>query len=628
MRLICGILRLDGGHASEAPLTAMAAAMTAPGLTPALYQRLDGPLGLAVINFGTVAQPCLERADWLIAGDLRLDGWDRADGDAPEVTLLDTLSRHGADFPDHLHGDFAAALWDRRAQRLWLGRDFMGIRPLVWTFRPGEWFAFASLPKALHQTGLASRELDLAAQGARLCNGYFRGPDTGFVDIAYLEAGHSLSIVPGQTGRPTPHRAYRPDMAQVGRWRGDAKTAAATLRALLTQAVADRLPHSGPVATHLSGGLDSSAITVLAAREARLRDQRICALSMTTPEAMGPEAFDERPMIAAILAQEPDLHPVCVCDPLPMPGAEEDPDWPGVRLDSYDHQMLAAAAAIGAGRVLSGVGGDEGATYNGTAIYARLLREGSFCTLVRELPLRARRDRVSLPAAIRDRLFLPHLPFALRRRLRSRPYVRDPDRGTTRFFAPAWRAAIHARRIGAALPTNSPRDRVRAFADHYLPPRCTTYAIMAARHGIAVSFPMLDRRVVDFMLTLPTKMLVGDGYVRQPFREAMRGILPDRVRLESRKVGLFDDIFSRYSAHKAAFLDAIEPLRKSPVATLFDLDAVAEAMALLPETDDRAEGKGVDRLGKTVSIWEPLIAIQCLVAATRMARWLDGTKPE
>ena len=628
MRLICGILRLDGSLASEAPLTAMAAAMTAPGLAPALSWRLDGPLGLAVVDFATDAPPCLERRDWLIAGDLRLDGRDRMDDTVPEEALLDTLSRHGADFPDRLHGDFAAALWDRRAQRLWLGRDFIGVRPLVLTFRPGHWFAFASLPKALHRTGLASRHLDLVAQGVRLCSGYFRGPDTGFVDIAYLEAGHSLCVAPGQVDPPIPHRAYRPDPAQVGRWRGDAEAAATTLRALLTQAVADRLPATGPVATHLSGGLDSSAITVLAAREARLRGQRVCALSLTTPQATGPAVFDERPMIAAILAQEPDLHPVRVHDPLPMPGAEEDFDQPGIRLDSADHQMLAAAAAFGAARVLSGVGGDEGATYSGPAIYARLLRDGSFRTLFRELPRRARRDGVSLPVAIRNRLLLPHLPSAIRRRLRSRPNVRDPDRGATRFFAPPWRAAILARRLGPALRTNSPQDRVQAFADHYLPPRCTIYAIMAAHHGVAVSFPMLDRRVVDFMLSLPTRMLVRDGYARQPFRAAMRGILPDRVRLECRKLGLFDDIFSRYSAQKPALLAAIAPLRGSPVASLFDLDAVAEALALLPGIDDRGGGEGVDRLGKTISIWEPLIAINCLVAATRIIGWMDGTGPE
>ena len=132
MRLICGILHLDGIAASESVLRRMAAAMTAPGLAPAVTCLLDGAMGLATLDFSGAAGGLTDQDGWMIAADLRLDHA----ADSPEATLLDAVCRHGADFPDHLHGDYAVALWRRETGELWLGRDFIGVRPLAWTWQP------------------------------------------------------------------------------------------------------------------------------------------------------------------------------------------------------------------------------------------------------------------------------------------------------------------------------------------------------------------------------------------------------------------------------------------------------------------------------------------------------------
>jgi len=68
---------------------------------------------------------------------------------------------------------------------------------------------------------------------------------TGFEEILWLPAGHSLVVTPDGLHL---HRAWRPEPARVGSWRGSAAEASETLRNLVEEAVACRLPPSGPVA--------------------------------------------------------------------------------------------------------------------------------------------------------------------------------------------------------------------------------------------------------------------------------------------------------------------------------------------------------------------------------------------
>lgn len=616
MRLICGVLHLDGTAATEATLDGMAAAMIAPGLAPAVRRMRDGALGLAVLDFTGRGEGLAEGDGWAVAADARLDDPDAS----PDGAVLDAFRRHGRDFPDRIDGDFAVALWRRDAGELWLGRDYIGARPLAWTWQPGRWLAFASMPKGLHAADMAPPTVDPVALGVALTQGFFRGSDSGFAEIAYLEAGHSLCVRAQDPSPPRPHRAYRPNPAQVGRWRGTPEQAADRLRELVRRAVVRRLPSSPAVACHLTGGLDSSAITVLAAREARRRSMRVLALSMVTPEALGPPEMDERPLIADVLAQEADLEHAVVHDVPPMPGREEDPDWPGSIVDGHDDRMVAAAARFGAGLVLSGVGGDEGATYNGASIYFRLLREGRLWVLARELVARARTDGVSVPRAIRDRLIAPLVPAFLRRR-RGVMHMRH---GAGRYLLPAFVERMRDRRMSAVLRKNSPAERVTAFADHHIPSRCAYYGIMAARHGLAVSFPLLDRDVVDFVLSLPTAMFVADGQSRQPFRRAMRGILPERVRVAKHKVGLFDDRFLRYAERRGDLLSTLAAIRAAAVPLvmqMFDLDAIQAGLELLPEPERvQAHVRGAPgALTNGRSHWEPLLAVSFLVAAARLS---------
>ncbi|GAB3120302.1 asparagine synthase-related protein [Novispirillum itersonii] len=73
------------------------------------------------------------------------------------------------------------------------------------------------------------------------------------------------------------------------------------------------------------------------------------------------------------------------------------------------------------------------------------------------------------------------------------------------------------------------------FVKSYVVGRNDCRSTIAARYGVAYSAPLLDRRIVDFILSLPLERFVADGFVRQPYRAAMTGILPEMIRTRTDK---------------------------------------------------------------------------------------------
>ena len=578
MRLICGIVQLDGAPADATTLARMIAALSAPGLKAQVQQRVDGPAGLAVLDFSRetvlATLPIGPDGSWL-AADLRADQPSGCLNDASDFTAVFTgLERWGLDLPDRLHGDFALAAWDPRQRRLRCARDIMGVRPLCYVYRPGKLLAFASLPRGLHASGVVAPRLDLVALGRRYVQAGIRESTTVFEDISWLPAGHSLEVT--REGLRV-HRAWRPEPGQVGTWRGSAEEAAATLRTLVEEAVSCRLPAAGPVAAHLSGGLDSSAVVVLAARRLRETGRKLHTFSqLARPES---KVRDEREYVEAVLAQEPDIEWSPAYQPTPDETEVADPDLPLGGPGSWSGALIcAAAASAGCEVLLSGAGGDEGATYNGAGLYAAVLRSGFLRTLPQELRAIARREGKSLLRVAVGRLLFPFLPDWTERLLPSKFGQTAPVLG--REAALPFLRPPFAEQVRQTLPAqfewkNRPRDRVQMLTESYLVPRADNWSILGARHGIAFSYPLADRRILDFTQSLPLNRLVDGGFARQPYRNAMAGILPESIRWRTSKFSPFPDALSNMALEASALRVRLELVRRSPAAReMFNLDAI------------------------------------------------------
>ncbi len=593
MRLICGVVQLDGTSANPSVLARMTTALSAPGLRVRLQQRIDGAAGLAILDFShssnlatqPAALPEAPDGTWL-AADMRLDQYP---GGVPDSLVFAALEKWDLDLPDRLDGDFALAAWDPRRGRLCCARDIMGVRPLCYVYRPGELFAFASLPRGLHASGVVAPVLDMVVLGRRFVQPGIRETTTVFEEICWLPAGHSLEV---SAGGLRVHRAWRPDPQQVGIWRGSAAEAAATLRSLVEEAVSCRIPATGPVAAHLSGGLDSSAVVVLAARRLREVGRKLHTFSqLARPDS---KVKDEREYVEAVRAQEPDIEWSPAYLQTPQETGLADPDLPlGGAAAWSSFRICEAASAAGCEVLLSGAGGDEGATYNGAGLYAAVLRAGYLRALPREMQAIARREGKSALRVVAGRLLFPFLPDRAESLLPSRlgqAIVPSPAE-----VAFAFLSAPFAQQVRQTLPPrwswrNRPIDRVQMLTESYLVTRADNWSIPAARHGIAFSYPLADRRILDFTLSLPLNRLVDGGFARQPFRNAMAGILPESIRWRTTKFSPFPDAAKVLVGEEPELRARLDRIRRSPAAReLFNLNAIAEGLGTVPKASQALE---------------------------------------
>ncbi|HTE19953.1 MAG TPA: asparagine synthase (glutamine-hydrolyzing), partial [Armatimonadota bacterium] len=177
--------------------------------------------------------------------------------------LVHLYEQYGQDCLRHLRGEFAFVLWDGRRRQLFAARDRWGIKPLCYVMVDGTLY-LASEAKGLFAAGVrAAWDREAFFQAAHL---QYVPPDrTLFAGVCQLRPGHSLIAADGEVRT---HGYWYLDYPPVEHAAMDASEADIVheLRELLDEAVRLRLRADVPVACHLSGGLDSSAVLGLAAR--------------------------------------------------------------------------------------------------------------------------------------------------------------------------------------------------------------------------------------------------------------------------------------------------------------------------------------------------------------------------
>ncbi|HYU78877.1 MAG TPA: asparagine synthase (glutamine-hydrolyzing) [Vicinamibacterales bacterium] len=174
---------------------------------------------------------------------------------------------------ERLRGQFALALYDAPRRRLILARDRFGIIPLYWSRQrdcDGEWLLFASEIRGLLASQMVRPRPDL--RGIDQVFHFFAvpGPATCFEDVRALQPGHYLSLdLEDIEGKPVREQAYwQMQFPQHGDEEntGNAQRTLDAFERVLLTAVEHRLRADVPVVCYLSGGVDSSVVTAMAAR--------------------------------------------------------------------------------------------------------------------------------------------------------------------------------------------------------------------------------------------------------------------------------------------------------------------------------------------------------------------------
>lgn len=450
--------------------------------------------------------------------------------------LVHLYEEHGDRFPEKLNGMFGVAVWDTRRSRVVLARDHLGIKPLYWGVEDGR-LLFASELKCLLQVLAAPPAVDRGAIGAYLHLGYIPRAGTPFRGLQKLPPGHRLVFTP-ERGAET--QAYwRLADAFAARRELPPDRVAEEAGALLEDAVRLQLRSDVPLGTFLSGGLDSSSVTALAARR----------LPRVDTFGIGFEGhfFDETPYARAVAAHCGTRHHEQRLDPAMLLQHIErlawhldEPNSDPALLPSY---LICRYAREHVKVALSGNGGDE--VFAG---YFRHFDPPPNATAAdrfrRFVPAALRRAGLAALARVR-----PELARRLGRRLLPDNnvvgmayWVDQAAPAALAEIAPwaaeSWFATEWVQRVMDEVPgadwTNS-----RLYYD------ATTYMVdqilaMVDRSSMAVSLevrvPFLDRRLVEFMAGIRGSSKIAGGAGKAVLQRIMRGRLPEEI-FTRRKLG-------------------------------------------------------------------------------------------
>ena len=276
--------------------------------------------------------------------------------DTDSEVIVHAYEQYGERAWSMFNGQFAFALWDRRAGQLWLVRDRLGILPLHWA-QVGRRIVFGSEAKALFASGLVEPELDPSGLTQVFTRWSAMAPATAFAGVRSVRPGAALRI-DAHDLRVTEQQWWQPDMTVDPRVAALSPEAAADeLGDRLTDAVRLRLRADVPVGAYLSGGLDSSVIGSLV-RQVDTGHLETFAVRFSDP------AFDETPeqrRMAGLLRTE---HHEIVCGPDEIARALSDVVWhcetPLLRTAPVPLYLLSGLVReAGMKVVLTGEGADE-----------------------------------------------------------------------------------------------------------------------------------------------------------------------------------------------------------------------------------------------------------------------------
>jgi asparagine synthase (glutamine-hydrolysing) len=550
---ICGIAAGGAGGPDPDALAAMSWALVHRGPDDD-GQVIAGPVGLAarrlsIIDLAGGHQPIASedgRVHVVQNGEIYNHAELRAELQAAghsfrtrcdTEVIVHLFEEHGDGFAERLRGMFAIAIWDGRAGRLVLARDRFGIKPLFYREDADGGLAFASELKALMALPDFDRGLDPRALESLLAFNSIPGPLTIFDGVHKLQPGHQLSWEPGRGTKVTQYAHVKP--VQEGELRGDSPASLAEeLRERLRDSVRAHLVSDVPVGVLLSGGVDSAALTAIAAEES---DERVRTFSIGFRE----RSFDELERARLVATRYDTDHHELIVEPnvgevlTQLAEVFDEPLADSSALPTYLVSQLASEHVKVA---LSGEGGDElfagYHTYVADSIAPWAGRPAAALgPLVEQLPSSSARVSFdykakrfarggALPPLERHHAWKEIFSPELRAELRAVP---APDG-----FDPldVYRERYATTAGAQPIARLQDVDRSIYLVDDLLVK--TDRASMA--HSLETRVPFLDTAVTELALAVPTSRHLRGFQKKRLLRRAVAPLLPRRI-LHGRKRG-------------------------------------------------------------------------------------------
>lgn len=594
MSVIAGIVKFSGAPVRQEELSIAATRLKAPGVgEPAFW--ISGQAGLLVCQRIVTSEDMAERQPWtngkqVMVYDGRLDNRDEV-ADAlgmsingndlvPDGRLIfSALERWGQDAFSRLIGEFAVAFWDSQNRRLVLARDHIGSRTLYYHHGSG-FIAFASTyPALLALPGVPKKINEFCA--ADYLFQTLNHPIETFYD-GILRLPSASSAVFDERGLRI-NSYWDPSPKRQIRFSSDGEYAEAA-REQLDRAVACRLRSKGPIASLMTGGLDSSAV---AATAARLRaPSRLLAVTAVPPEEMFLTApasafyIDERPYVKAIADMHPNMELFLASSKEPH-WLETDPtrffNAGGVPTINITHAAwlmpgYERIAKAGHTAFLTGDYGNAIWSWDGLRSLSDMFRQGNWFRLARELSLIEgfRQYDLGWKSLFRSEILSPSVPTVIKK------WRRERRTGGQEVLNKSVINQDFARDLNILNRLNrSAENQLRDDSDG-LKQRLgffsqrekgrDMYTALRSLTGIESRAPLMDIRLVEFCLAIPSDQFLKGGVSRRLPRLAMADRLPSAVLRNNRIGAQIPERRSRIEAIRAGLMEEIESFECVPLA--------------------------------------------------------------
>lgn len=472
--------------------------------------------------------------------------------------LLHSYMEWGASCVDRLNGIFAFAVWERHAQRLFLARDRIGVKPLFYAVRDGA-LLFASELKTLLAHPAVEPVIDRKGLQEIMLLGPGRTPGSGiFQNVFEVEPGcrgyfSQEGLKLERYWRLTPHEHTE-----------DFDGTAAHVRELVLDAIRRQLVSDVPVCTFLSGGLDSSVISAVADAHMEQRGQVLHTFSVGYAE-------NEKYFKVSHFQPNSDEHYIDVMNDF---------------LHAVNHQVVLDSEDVAAALL--------------PAVEARDLPgmsdvDSSLLLFCGEIKKHA---TVALSGECADEIFGGY-PWYRDKDIRERegfPWAQSTAYRST-FLAPELREALdpvefvdsrYRQTVAESLVDRSlsPTDQrmqemVNLNFRWFMQTLLDRKDRMSMYHGLEVRVPFCDWRIADYLYSVPWKFKDWQGHEKGLLRVAMTGLLPDEVLW--RKKSPYPK--THHPAYRAAVSRMLRAVLEDPDAPLLKIADRAALESLL--TADR-----------------------------------------
>ena len=481
----------------------------------------------------------------------------------------------GPGFVKRLNGDFAIFILQPEKQQAYLFRDHLGIRPQAYA-NDAQSLSFSS-----DINGLCRAFSDGQGIDSNYLLGYFKYIDyrkTPCEKVKKLLPGHFLHF--SENGVET-QKYWEPEKIKVDKTLSHDQMLA-DLKSLLVDAVRIRCDQRFRAGAHVSSGIDSGIVSALSRKEYTLQETFYgFSWSPDDYNATSGAKYDERELVKKFCTQAaiwPVFSDMDSADFQYAVSAFND-NHGFFSEDKTIHQAVANDTNL----IFSGWGGDEFISTAATAIEPDLLRSGKICLYLKRNQIRQPKKFVKNVVYY---VLMPALGILDRSTAKS---FKDDARYLKKPFKKSDRKAVRQ----FYFHTSRHNHHIGMLNFYHLQGRCEKWFMMGYRHGVEYRYPLLDKRIIEYMLKVPSELLCKTDYFRPLLREISEGILPDEVRWNWSKNdpvywswmdGLFRDSALR-------FMEEVDVWERNPDLHFVDFDLLNQDIAKYNDRSDDVDSK-------------------------------------